>query len=219
MDIEGLGDKTVRQLVEKGFVTNIADLYDLAVDDVLKLEGFAEKSASQLYEAIQATKKPRLDRFLYALGIRHVGGPEARILAQHYQSLAELQKASKQDLEAIPEIGPEIAESVQHFFGQEVNQKVLKQLTGSGVEVQDMPAPKEQPLQGKTFVFTGGLEHYTRDEAREAVEMRGGRATSSVSGETDYVVVGADPGSKLEDAKKHKVQIIDEKEFRRLIEK
>jgi DNA ligase (NAD+) len=168
LNIEGLGEETVKTLVHKELVKEMADLYHLSVDDILGLEGFAEKSARQLHEAIQATKKPRLDRFLYALGIRHIGERVARILAQRYQSLETLQKADREDLEKIPEIGPEIAESVEQFFRQEENQNVLSRLEKIGFKVQDMPGKKGAlPLEGKTFVFTGSLEDFTRDEAEE----------------------------------------------------
>jgi DNA ligase (NAD+) len=218
LDIAGLGKETARDLVDRELVRNVADLYDLTVEDILKLEGFADKSASQLHEAIRGTKEPRLDRFLYALGIRHVGQRVARILAREYGDLESLKKAGKADLQEIPEIGPEIAQSVLSFFEQEENKKVLKHLAQAGVQPQKMPGRKTSGgLESHTFVFTGKLEGYTRQEAKRAVEDRGGRATSSVSQETDYVVAGRDPGSKLEEAKKHEVKIIDEKEFVKLL--
>ncbi len=220
LDIDGLGEKTVRQLVEKDFVHDIADLYELTVDDILKLEGFAKKSAKQLHNAIQKTKKVRFDRFLYALGIRHVGGHVARVLAREFRSMENLREATIEDLEEIAEIGPEIALSVKHFFDQEENRKVLERLEGAGVKAEEMPSrKKESRFEGKTFVFTGGLAKYTRAEAKKAVEELGGRATSSVSGETDYIVVGENPGSKLDEAKKEKVKILDETEFEKLIGK
>jgi len=219
LNIAGLGDKTVKRLVENGMVKTIADLYKLSMEDLMKLEGFAKKSATQLYDAIQATKKPRLDRFLYALGIRHVGEWVARVLARKYRSLNALRKANKNELEKTFEVGPEIAESVENFFKQKRNKDVLDQLAKGGVKVQVMPAPKELPLKGKMFVFTGSLKSYTRSEVKAKVESLGGQATSSVSGETDYVVAGENPGIKLDEAKKQKVKIIDEKEFRKLIGK
>jgi DNA ligase (NAD+) len=218
MDIEGLGEKTAKDMVQKGLVENIGDLYTLSVEDLLKLEGFARKSATQLHEAIQGTKNPRLDRFVYALGIRHVGQRVARVLAQRYGSLDALQSPERDDLEKTREIGAEITRSVTQFFAEEENRHVLERLEKAGVKVEKMPAEKKAlPLEGQTFVFTGKLEQYTRDEAQRRVEDLGGRATSSVSGETDYAVVGEDPGSKLEEAKKQKVQILDENEFEKLI--
>lgn len=218
MDIEGLGEETARDLVEKGLVTDLADLYALSADDLLQLEGVAEKSAKNLHEAIQETKRPRLDRFVYALGIRHVGERVATILTQEFQSLDRLRKAGLDDLKRMPDIGPEIARSVHTFFEEAKNVKILKRMQRLGVDVQDMPeAPKRQPLQGRKFVFTGSLEGYTRSEAEQAVERLGGRATSSVSGETDYVVAGEDPGSKLDDAKTEGVEILDERQFDELL--
>jgi len=218
LNIKGLGEKTTAAIVEKGLVTDISDLYRLTEDDLLALEGFAQKSARQLHQAIQRAKNPKLDRFLYALGIRHVGKRAARILSQKFGSLANLKKADRKRLEKIPEIGPEIAESVRGFFRQDENWQVLKNLSEAGVKVQKMHTEREsRVLEEKTFVFTGKLEEYTRQEAETLVEDLGGHATSSVSGETDYVVVGEDPGSKYEEARKQKTKIIDEKEFKKLL--
>jgi len=214
MDIAGLGDKTAADMVKKGLVKDIADLYRLSVEDILELDSFAQKSAGQLHEAIQEAKEPRLDRFLYALGIRHVGRHVARVLAQKHRSLEALQKASQKEIEKTTEIGPEISRSAVQFFKQKENRSVLKRLSEAGVKVKDMPSGREAtPLEGTTFVFTGKLEKYTRQEAERLVEDLGGRATSSVSKETDYVVAGEDPGSKYDDAQKWGITIIDEKEF------
>jgi len=218
MGIAGLGKKTAEALVEKGLVKNIADLYDLTTKEILILDGFAKKSAAQLYNAIHKTKAPNLDRFLYALGIRHVGRRTARILAQEYGSLHALEEAGKKDLQEIPEIGSEIAQSVVYFFDQEENRKVLEHLTKAGVKPQEISGAKRTwEFKGKTFVFTGKLKNYTRQEAKRAVEDRGGRATSSVSKETDYMIVGEDPGSKLDEAKRHKIKILKEKAFSMLL--
>jgi len=218
LDIEGLNEKTAKQLVDKSLVSDIADLYQLSADNVLQLEGFAQKSANQLHDAIQAAKKTRLDRFLYALGIRHVGEHIAQVLARNFSCLDKLQKANRNQLQKIPEIGPEVAGSVEEFFKEEGNQKILKRLLDAGMEVEKMPERKGKlPLQGKTLVFTGSLEKYTRSEAEHTVESLGGRAASSVSSNTDFVVVGEEPGSKLDEAKKHGVKIIDEEEFEKLI--
>ena len=218
MDIAGLSEKTAKQLVDKGMVKNVADLYQLSVDDIRGLEGFAQKSATQLHDAIQANKNPRLDRFLYGLGIRHVGEHMALVLAGNFLSLDAIRRADRKELEIIPEVGPEVAASVEEFFGQEENQKVLLRLLNAGIKVQDTPGKKgEMPLEGKTFVFTGSLDKYTRSEAEKTVESLGGRASSSVSGNTDYVVAGEGPGSKLDEAKKHGVKIIKETDFEKLI--
>lgn len=220
MNIEGLGGKIVKQMVSKGMVSSIADLYSLSVDDLLTLEGFAQKSAQNLYQAIQERKKAGLDKFLYALGIRHVGQHVARVLAQKYKSLDNLRQAEGDDLEETPEIGPEIARSVEHFFKQKENKKVLQDLSKEGVKVEEMSSKREElPLQGKTFVFTGELGSYTRSEAKDLVETLGGRATSSISGETDFLVEGKNPGSKLDEAKKLKINIIHEKEFKKMVKR
>ncbi|MBS3819448.1 NAD-dependent DNA ligase LigA [bacterium] len=220
MNIDGLGDKIVKQLVNKKMVQDIADLYTLSIDDLLKLEGFAQKSAENLYNAIQATQKVRLDRFLFALGIRHVGLHVAQLLARQFQSLDNIRKASREGLDSIREIGPQISESVVRFFQQKENQKVLEKLEQLGIEVEDMaPSKEKMPFQGMTFVFTGSLEGYSRKEAQDLVEEWGARVSSSVSSETDYVVVGENPGSKLEDARKINVRTINEKEFNELIQK
>jgi len=219
LNIQGLGEKTAADMVKKGLVKDISDLYDLSRKDLLKLDGFADKSARQLHDAVQETKNPRLDRFLYALGVRHVGKRAARILAKEFGSLEKLRRAQKKDLEKTPEIGPEIAASVAEFFNQDRNRRVLKNLVRHGVKVQQARIDKEKSraLKDKTFVFTGRLADYTRKEAEDLVERRGGRATSSVSGETHYLVVGEDPGSKLEDARRQEIEIIDEKGFKKLL--
>lgn len=217
MNIETLGDKTVRELVNKNMVEDMADLYFLTKEDFLGLDGFAEKSARQLYDSIQKAKTPRFDKFLYALGIRHVGVHISRVLANKYRNLEEIMSANSEELEEINEIGPEIAQSVTKFLNQKVNKKVLNRFKKAGLKIQEMPREEGQVLEGKTFVFTGELESYSRNEAEEKVENLGGRATSSVSGNTDYVVVGENPGSKLKQAKKKDVEVIDEGKFRNLI--
>ncbi len=219
MNIEGLGEKIVRKLVEKEMVKDVADLYHLTVEGLKKLEGFAQKSAEKLYQAIQEEKQVRLDRFLYALGIRHVGQHVARVLAGEFNTLDNLQKADENELQEVREAGPQIARSVHHFFKQKQNQEVLKRLEKAGVRAVPMETKEKPiPLEGKKFVFTGSLEEFTRDEAKRAVEDLGGRATSRVSSETDYLVLGKEPGSKLDEAKKQKVKIIDEKEFKELLQ-
>lgn len=214
MNIEGLGDKIARQLVDRGMVEDVADLYRLRVEDLLELEGFAEKSAQKLYEAIQRAKRARFDRFLYALGIRHVGEHVARLLAARFKNIESLGRATREELEDIPGIGPEIAESVEQFFAQEENQRVLKKIIEVGVGIEEVQEEKgELPLKGMTFVFTGELENYTREEAKEIVERLGGKVTSSVSGSTDFVVVGKNPGSKLAEARRRGIKTIDEPTF------
>ncbi|MFP3879820.1 MAG: NAD-dependent DNA ligase LigA [Dehalococcoidia bacterium] len=218
LNIEGLSEKTAKQLVDTGLVSDIADLYKLSVEDISKLEGFAGKSATQLRDAIQATKKARLDRFLYALGIRHVGEHMAQVLARNFRSFDALKQADREQIQKIREVGPEIAASVEEFFAEEQNEEVLKRLFEAGVEIEQMPERKGKlPLEGKTFVFTGALEKHTRSEAEQMVESLGGRVASSVSSNTDFVVVGDEPGSKLNEAKEHDVRIIEEKGFEELV--
>ncbi len=218
MDIDGLGEKTVKALVEKELVKDLADLYLLSREDLMDLERFAERSADNLAGSIRDTRNPRLDRFLYALGIRHVGQRVAQIIASRFGTLKNIRNAAQKDLQQIEEIGPEIARSVIQFFQEEENRRVLDRLFDAGVEVQDMPSgQKEQPLRGKTFVFTGSLSGLTRTEAESLVKELGGRPTSSVSGRTDYVVAGEKPGSKLDDAREEDVEILDEESFKDLI--
>jgi len=218
LDIETLGEKVAGQLVEREMVSDLPDLYKLDQEELEELEGFAEKSAKKLHHNIQESRKPRLDRFLYALGIRHVGEHIARVLAREFGSLEELNNAGLEDLEDINEIGPEIAESVHHFFQEKQNRKSLEEFSEAGVEVRKMKKEKgEMPLEGKTFVFTGELEKYTRDEVKRKVESLGGRATSSVSSNTDYLVRGEEPGSKLDEAEEEGVEILNEQDFLSII--
>jgi len=219
LDIAGLGEQTARQLVEQDLVRDLADLYRLSEQDLAGLDGFAAKSAAQLYRAIQDSRSPPLDRFLYALGIRHVGRRIARVIAGAFAGLDEVREAGRAELEEIGEIGPEIADALVSFFASERNRDVLDKMHEAGVRVQAAPrraAPRN--LQGKTFVFTGRLAHHTRDQAKAAVEARGGRATSSVSGETDYVVIGDAPGAKRDEAERFDVRILDEAGFERLLD-
>jgi DNA ligase (NAD+) len=218
MDIEGLGDKTVDQMVERGLLKDVGDLYYLSKDDLLKLDRMAEKSASNLLKAIERSKHTTLPRFLYALGIRHVGEHVAQVLARHYPQWQDLQRASYDELQAIHEIGPRIAQSIVAFFSEPGNQMVLEKLQRAGVQVAAGAAPAtDQAWRGKTFVFTGGLESYTREEAKRLVEARGGRVASSVSRHTDYVIAGADAGSKLDRARELGVTVLSEEEFRALL--
>jgi len=216
LDIEHLGEKTAAQLVERGLVATLADLYRLEPEDVEGLEGFAEQSARQLCAAIAESRRPRLDRFLYALGIRHVGSRLAGTLAERFGTLAKLLAADRDELGKIPDVVPKIAASLIEFFAG--NRQVIEELQAAGVEVRPMAGDgKGGPLAGRTFVFTGALEHYTRSEAQAAVEKLGGRATSGVSGGIDYLVAGEEPGQKLNEARDRGIRILDEGEFRKLL--
>ena len=218
LDITGLGEETARQLVERGWVEDMADLYALDVDRLKQLEGFADRSARQLHEAIQEARSPRLDHFIHGLGVPHVGRRMADLLARRFEGIDELVEASAEDLAAIEGIGPEVARAIAHFFQDPTNRDVLQRLSDAGVEPQPVRGGRSGALEGKTFVFTGQLEGFTRKEAESAVESRGGRATSSVSGETDYLVVGSSPGSKLDEAREHDVRRLDESEFEEILE-
>jgi DNA ligase (NAD+) len=218
MNIDGLGEKIAAQLVDREMVKDVADLYKLGVDDFLKLEGFAQKSAENLYQSVRSSMTPRLDRFLLGLGISHVGQHVARVLAEKYRSLDTLESAAEDDIRETPGIGPEIAASVAEFFGQERNRAVLRKIRQAGVLIEAMPEEKRgRPLAGKTFVFTGELSGFKRSEALELVTNLGGRAASSVSKATDYVVVGENPGSKYDDARRLGVAVLDEAEFKKII--
>jgi len=220
MNIEGLGEKIIEQLVDHGLVKDYADLYDLNMEKMLTLERMGKKLASNILTSITNSKKTTLDKLIYALGILHVGEHIAKILAQEFATLDELVQASKERLTQIKGIGPEIASSIVKFFSQKANQRVLQKLQEKGIEYTPLTRPKRavaQKLAGKTFVFTGALRNMSRQEAEAKVEELGGKASSSVSKKTDYVVVGEDPGSKYEKAKALGLKIITEEEFRQLI--
>ena len=185
-------------------------------EQLLELEGFAEKSATQLVQGLEKSREAPLIRFLIGLGIRHVGAHIAKVLANHFGSLQAIQKATKEELQAIHEIGPEIAASVESFFQEERNLAVIQHMKDLGVRIQEIQISAEgtgQPLIGKTFVLTGTLEGMTREDAKQNIEALGGRVTSSVSKQTDYLVAGNDPGSKLDRATKLGVTILNEEEF------
>ncbi|MDX1411228.1 MAG: NAD-dependent DNA ligase LigA, partial [Nitrospirales bacterium] len=220
MNIDGLGRKTVAQLVDQRLVKDLADLYSVNKEQLLKLEGFAEKLATQLVDAIQKSKQASLPRFLFGLGIRHVGAHIARVLANHIGSLEGLRISHKEDLQRLHEIGPEIASSIESFFQEPRNLAVLKRMEDLGVRVgtvERRSASCKQPLAGKIFVLTGTLDGFSRQEAKQQIESLGGRVTSGVSKQTDYVVAGREAGSKLHKAKQLKVTVLDEGEFKNIL--
>ena len=222
LNIEGLGKKTVAQLVEQGLVRSLADLYRLTIDDLVKLDGFADRSATLLMESIAGSKTVSLNRFLMGLGIRQVGQHIAKVLAREFGSLDEIMSADRERLQQIREIGPEISESMAAYWSEPRNREIIVQLQELGVQVAPGMATGnrlQSSLAGKTFVFTGGLDRFTRDSAQQAVETVGGRVSSSVSKKPSYVVVGRDPGSKLEQARTLGVTILTEQEFASLIGK
>ncbi|MGB9613435.1 MAG: NAD-dependent DNA ligase LigA [Candidatus Margulisiibacteriota bacterium] len=219
MDIVHVGPALVEQLVDKKLVKDAADLYYLKKEDLMKLERMADKSAQNVIDSISASLDRPFDRLLYALGIRMVGRKTAQILADNFLDIDQLAKATEAELSKIYEIGPKVAESIVTFFRQKENQHLIEKLKKAGVQLKAKVEKGPKPLAGKTFVFTGGLEKYTRAEAEEIVRKLGGRASSSVSKETDFVVVGTEPGSKYEKAKKLGIKIISEKEWLKMIEK
>jgi DNA ligase (NAD+) len=213
MDIEGLGDKLVDQLVERGLVDTVADLYQLTVEQLAGLERMAEKSAANLAEALARSKDTTLARFLYALGIRDVGETTARALAAHFGSLDRTMEADAEALQMVSDVGPVVAQHVASFFHESHNRQVIERLREAGLHWPEAEpkASGEQPLAGLTFVLTGALESMTRDEAKERLEALGAKVSGSVSGKTRYVVAGADPGSKLAKAQELGVEILDER--------
>ena len=221
LNIDGLGKKTVAQLVECGLVGNLADLYRLTKEPLLELDGFADRSASLLLDAIAHSKRVPLERFLMGLGIRQVGQHIARVLAGHFKTLDAIMATDRATFESVHEIGPEIAASLESYFKEDHNRKVIHQLLDLGLTIEAVPegAKSAQQLAGKTFVFTGGLERFSRDEAKHRVEQLGGRAAASVSKQTDYVVAGPEAGSKLDQAKKLGVKILTEAEFAELLDR
>lgn len=217
MDIEGLGYQTISTLTQRGWLKDVGDIYYLTREQLAELEGFGEKSIDNLMRAIENSKRRPLANLLYGLGILHVGFTAAQKIAQEVGSLERLQKMSADDLVAIEGIGPVIARSIATFFAQERNVAVLDKLRAAGVEPIPPPKRKGGPLEGKTFVLTGGLDGFSREAATKAIEDRGGKVTSSVSKKTDYVVVGYNPGSKYDKAVQLGVEIVDEAGFGELL--
>jgi DNA ligase (NAD+) len=221
MDIEGLGDKLVDQLVETGAVKNYADLYKLDLDTLTNLERMGRKSSENLLAGVEASKSRGLARLLNALSIRHVGTRVASVLAEHFSSMEKLQEATVEDLSEINEIGPIIAESVHAFLHSTFGRRTIDSLVAQGLKMTAPRAARQSTgaLAGKTFVVTGTLEKYSREEIEELIERMGGRAASSVSKNTDYLVAGEKAGSKLAKARELGVAILTEAQFEALAEK
>jgi DNA ligase (NAD+) len=221
MDIEGLGDALVAQLTGRELVREFADLCGLDRETLASLERMGDRSAANLLEQLERSRGNPLHRLIYALGIRHVGARTARTLAAHFGSLEELAAADAEALTGLRDIGPVVAESVRAFFDNAVNREAIAHLRAAGVDPRSEVRGGESaptPLEGKKVVLTGALEGLTRDQARERIESAGGRVTGSVSKKTDYVVAGADPGSKLEKARQLGVPILDEEGLLRLLD-
>ncbi|MEM4257697.1 MAG: NAD-dependent DNA ligase LigA [Candidatus Thermoplasmatota archaeon] len=219
MDIEHLGESTIDKLIEKGLVDSIADLYRLTKEDIMKLDGFKDKAAQNLLDSIERSKTQSLSRLIYGLGIRHVGKYAAQILANTYHSLDAFAQATKEELSSIFGIGEKTAEAIITFFANDENQELIRKLKEFGIQTKEERSATNLPLQGKRFVFTGGLMSLSRSQASEAVKQLGGIVVSSVGKDVDYVVVGSDPGSKYDKAKKLRITILNEDEFTELIQR
>jgi DNA ligase (NAD+) len=217
MNIDGMGESLVNQLIERGLVRNVADIYALTKKDLLSLERFADKSAQNILDEIENSKKLPLERVIYGLGIRMVGERTAQFLAEHFGSMEALESAGVEELQNVNEVGPRIAESIVEFFGIAANRKLAERLREAGLTLTGKKKERGTKLAGKTFVLTGTLTRFTRDEAKKMIEDAGGKVTGSVSKKTDYVVAGADAGSKLDKAKELGVSVIGEKEMEKLL--
>jgi DNA ligase (NAD+) len=223
MDIDGVGDKLCQALFEGGLIKDAADLYYLTKEQLLSLERMADKSASNVLNSIKASKDRSLARVIFALGILHIGEQYADLLAEQFHSIDQLAEASQEELSAIPSIGPKIAESIVAFFRQKGNRRIIEKLRKAGVRLEREKVkevkPEELPLTGLEFVLTGKLESLSRSEAESKIKALGGKAGSDVTGKTSYVVVGADPGSKLAKAEKLGIKTLSEAEFLKLLKK
>ncbi len=217
MNIEGMGDALVNQLVETGMVKDVADIYKLTEPDLLKLERMGKKSAQNILSEIENSKKLPLERVIYGLGIRFVGERTAQFVAEHFGSLEALMAASEEELQEVNEIGPSVSASIREFFDEPKNVALVKRLGEAGLKFTGEKKQRGTALAGKTFVLTGTLERHTRDQAKQLIEDAGGKVAGSVSKKTDYVVAGADAGSKLDKAKELGVAVIGEKEMEELV--
>jgi DNA ligase (NAD+) len=217
MNIDGMGESLVNQLIERGLVKNVGDIYDLTKDKLIGLERFADKSAQNILNEIKRSKDLPLERVIYGLGIRMVGERTAQFLAEHFGSMEALENANVEELQNVNEVGPRIAESIAEFFGNAANRKLVGRLRDAGLTMSGQRKERGTKLAGKTFVLTGTLAHFTRDEAKKMIEDAGGKVTGSVSKNTDYVVAGSDAGSKLDKAKALGVELIGEAELEKLL--
>lgn len=220
MDINGLGDKLVEQLVEENCIKSVADLYDLTPTPLISLERMGKKSAEKLCQAIEKSKTTTFPRFLFALGIRDVGETTASVLAKHFRTLEKIILATEEELQSVPDVGPVVAYHIREFFSSAKHKNLIQKLLDKGVHWPTMPkASSSAPLSGKTFVLTGTLSSYTREEAAEILEQLGAKISSSVSKATSYLVVGDSPGSKYDKARALSVPILDEKGFKEFLTK
>jgi len=217
MDIDGLGAKVTEQLISAGLVRSVADLYFISLSDILSLERFAEKSARNLLSAIERSRKTTFARFIYSLGIRHVGEVTAQVLASHFGSMDPLMRADDEELTRIEGIGPEMAASITAWFRAEANRYLVSRLLDAGMTFSDQRGAT--PFKGTTFVFTGGLASLTREEAKGIVNQLGGSVASNVGRRTSWLVVGENPGSKLQRAGELGIPVMTEEEFLALARK
>ena len=217
MDIDGLGVKLIDQLVDKGLVRDVADIYYIKKEQLIELERMADKSAQNIIDAIEKSKTKPLSKFLYALGIRNVGETTAEDLASHFPRLDKFVDLSEEELMEVQGIGPEVAASVHRFFGDKKNRESIDRLKKAGVKVIEPKVKEKGKLADKTFVFTGALKSFARDEARTLVESMGATTASTVSKKVDFVVAGEDPGSKFDKAKKLGIKILSEEEFKKMV--
>ena len=217
MNIEGMGDALVNQLVDSGLVKSVADIYALNLEKLLTMERMGEKSAQNVLDEIADTRKLPLERVIYGLGIRFVGERTAEFLAEHFGSLDAIMNASAEELQEVNEIGPRIAESMVEFFAEPKNRELIERLRKAGLQFKGKKKERGTKLAGKTFVLTGTLANYSRDQAKKMIEAAGGKVSGSVSKKTDYVVAGADAGSKLDKASALGIKVIDEKEMLDLV--
>jgi DNA ligase (NAD+) len=218
MNIDGMGDALVNQLTDRGLVKNVADIYKLTKADLLSLERMGDKSAQNILGEIDNSKTLPLERVIYGLGIRMVGERTAQFLAEHFGSMEALETATVEELQNVNEVGPRIAESIVEFFSIAANRKLVGRLREAGLTLTGKRKERGTKLAGKTFVLTGTLSHFTRDEAKKMIEDAGGKVTGSVSKKTDYVIAGADAGSKLDKAKDLGVKVVDEKEMEKILD-
>jgi DNA ligase (NAD+) len=214
MNIDGMGDALVNQLTDRKIVKDVADIYKLTKADLLKLERMGEKSAENVLREIDNSKKLRLERVIYGLGIRFVGERTAQFLAEHFGEMSAIEKAGEEELQQVEEVGPRIAKSIVEFFAEPKNRELVEELRAAGLTMRGKKKERGTKLAGKTFVLTGTLPTYSREEAKKMIEDAGGKVTGSVSKKTDYVVAGADAGSKLDKAKEFGVEVIDEQEMK-----
>ncbi len=225
MNIDGMGDALVNQLVERGIVRSVADIYDLDQDKLLQLERMGKKSTQNVLDEIENSKRLPLERVIYGLGIRFVGERTAEFLAQHFGSMEELiaaaalhdDTAAREQLQEVEEVGPRIAQSIREFFLEPKNVELVRRLQKAGLQFKGKKKDRGTALAGKTFVLTGTLQHLSREEAKRHIESAGGKVTGSVSKKTDYVVAGAEPGSKLDKARQFGINVISEKEMQDLV--